>query len=62
MAADVVIINSHLFFADVAICESGMAKLLASMRVAIFDETHQFNETGVQFLGGNFTTGQLFNF
>ena len=62
MAADVVVINHHLFFADLAVRESGMAELLPTVRVAIFDEAHQLNETGVQFLGTHLTTGQLLDF
>ncbi len=59
LAADVVVINHHLFFADLAVRESGMAELLPTVRVAIFDEAHQLNEIGVQFLGAQLTTGQL---
>ena len=59
MAADVVVINHHLFFADLAVRESGMAELLPTVRVVIFDEAHQLNETGIQFLGSQLGTGQL---
>lgn len=59
MAADVVVVNHHLFFADLAVRESGMAELLPSVRVAIFDEAHQINEIGVQFLGVHLSGGQL---
>lgn len=59
LAADIVVINHHLFFADLAVRESGMAELLPTARVAIFDEAHQLNEIGVQFLGLQLTTGQL---
>lgn len=62
LAADVVVINHHLFFADLAVRESGMAELLPSVRIVIFDEAHQLNETGVQFLGQNLSTGQLLDF
>ena len=62
LAADVVVINHHLFFADLAVRESGMAELLPTVRVAIFDEAHQLNETGVQFLGIQLTTGQILDF
>ena len=62
MAADVVVINHHLFFADLAVRESGVAELLPSVRIAIFDEAHQLNGTGVQFLGNNLTTGQILDF
>ena len=59
MAADVVVINHHLFFADMAVRESGMAELLPTVRVVIFDEAHQLNETGIQFLGKQLGTAQL---
>lgn len=62
LAADVVVINHHLFFADLAVRESGMAELLPTVRVTVFDEAHQLNETGVQFLGTQLTTGQLLDF
>ena len=59
LAADVVVINHHLFFADLAIRESGMAELLPTVRVVVFDEAHQLNEIGIQFLGQQLGTGQL---
>ena len=62
LAADVVVINHHLFFADLAVRESGVAELLPTVRIAIFDEAHQLNETGVQFLGKNLSTSQLLDF
>ena len=59
LAADVVVINHHLFFADLGVRESGVAELLPSVRVVVFDEAHQLNEIGVQFLGRQLSTGQL---
>ncbi|MFM9881286.1 MAG: ATP-dependent DNA helicase [Burkholderiaceae bacterium] len=60
--ADVLVINHHLFFADMAVRESGMAELLPAFEVAIFDEAHQLNETGIQFLGQHLGTAQLLDF
>ncbi len=62
MAADVVVINHHLFFADLNIRESGVAELLPTVHSVVFDEAHQLNEIGVQFLGRQLTTHQLDNF
>lgn len=59
LAADLVVVNHHLFFADLAVRESGMAELLPSVRLVVFDEAHQLNETGVQFLGHQLSTAQL---
>lgn len=62
LAADVVVVNHHLFFADLQVRESGVAELLPSVRTVIFDEAHQLNEIGVQFLGRQLSSGQLINF
>jgi ATP-dependent DNA helicase DinG len=62
LAADVVVVNHHLFFADLAVRESGLAELLPTVRIAIFDEAHQLNETGVQFLGAALGTSQILDF
>ena len=59
MAADVVVINHHLFFADMSVRESGVAELLPTVRVTVFDEAHQLNEIGVNFLGKQLSTVQL---
>jgi len=59
MAADMVVINHHLFFADLNVRESGVAELLPSVHTVVFDEAHQLNEIGVQFLGRQLSTGQL---
>jgi ATP-dependent DNA helicase DinG len=59
MAADLVVVNHHLFFADLAVRESGVAELLPTVDVAIFDEAHQLNEVGVLFLGSQISSGQL---
>jgi ATP-dependent DNA helicase DinG len=42
--ADVVVVNHHLFFADVALKDTGMAELLPSANTIIFDEAHQLPE------------------
>ncbi len=59
LAADVLVINHHLFFADQAVRESGVAQLLPNSGVVVFDEAHQLAETASQFLGAQLGTGQL---
>ncbi len=58
MAADLVVVNHHLFFADLALRDSGVAELLPTVEAAVFDEAHQLVEAGVQFLGTTLATGQ----
>lgn len=62
MAADIVVVNHHLFFADLALRDSGVAELLPTVDVAVFDEAHQMVEAGVQFLGQTLGTGQVIDF
>ena len=58
MAADLVVVNHHLFFADLALRDSGVAELLPTVDAAVFDEAHQLVEAGVQFLGQSVGTSQ----
>ena len=62
MAADLVVVNHHLFFADMALRDTGVAELLPSVEVAVFDEAHQLPEAGVQFLGTTLSTAQALDF
>jgi ATP-dependent DNA helicase DinG len=62
MMADLVVVNHHLFFADMALRDTGVAELLPSVEVAVFDEAHQLAEAGVQFLGTTLGTGQVVDF
>ena len=62
MLADVVVVNHHLFFADMALRDTGMAELLPSVDAAIFDEAHQLVEAGVQFLGTTLGSSQALDF
>ncbi len=57
--ADVVVVNHHLFFADVMLREEGVAELLPACNTVIFDEAHQLPETASLFFGESVSTAQL---
>ncbi len=57
--ADVVVVNHHLFFADVALKDTGVAELLPSANTIIFDEAHQLPETATLFFGESVSTSQV---
>ncbi len=59
MAADVVVVNHHLFFADVMLRDEGTAELLPACNTVIFDEAHQLPETASLFFGESVSTAQL---
>lgn len=57
--ADVVVVNHHLFFADVALKDTGVAELLPTANTVIFDEAHQLPETATMFFGDTVSTSQI---
>ncbi len=57
--ADVVVVNHHLFFADVALKDTGVAELLPTANTIVFDEAHQLPETATLFFGDTLSTSQL---
>ncbi len=57
--ADVVVVNHHLFFADVALKDTGIAELLPSANTIVFDEAHQLPETASLFFGETTSTAQV---
>lgn len=59
LAADVVVVNHHLFFADVMLRDEGVAELLPSANTVIFDEAHQLPEVAGLFFGEDVSTSQL---
>lgn len=61
-AADIVVVNHHLFCADLALRDEGIADLLPSTHAVIFDEAHQLPQIATQFFGRSVSTRQLIEF
>ena len=59
MEADILVVNHHLFFADVMLRDEGVAELLPAVNTVIFDEAHQLPETASLFFGESISTSQL---
>jgi ATP-dependent DNA helicase DinG len=59
MEAEVVVVNHHLFFADLVLKDDGAQDLLPACNTVIFDEAHQLPETATMFFGEVVTTSQL---
>jgi ATP-dependent DNA helicase DinG len=51
MQADLVVVNHHLFFADMALKDTGFGELLPNMDVVIFDEAHQIPDIASEYFG-----------
>src|SRR2546425_4449365 len=59
LAADLIVVNHHLFFADLMLKDEGMAELLPACNTVVFDEAHQLPETATLFFGESVSTSQL---
>ena len=57
--SDLVVVNHHLFFADMALREEGFGELLPGVDVVVFDEAHQLPEVATRFFGVSLSATQL---
>lgn len=57
--ADVVVVNHHLFFADMALKDTGFGELIPKTEVVIFDEAHQLPDIASEYFGEAFSTKQI---
>ena len=57
--ADVVVVNHHLLFADLAIKQEGFGEILPGAHAFILDEAHQIPELAGQFFSVGITARQL---
>jgi ATP-dependent DNA helicase DinG len=58
MEADILVVNHHLLFADMAIKQEGFGELLPDAEVIILDEAHQVPETASRFFSKSFSSRQ----
>jgi ATP-dependent DNA helicase DinG len=61
LGADVLVVNHHLFFADLALREEGFGQLLPGAEAVIFDEAHQLPDIASNFFGQSLSSHQLFS-
>lgn len=57
--AQLVIVNHHLFFADLALRDTAFASVLPDYDSVIFDEAHQIEDTATLFFGSRLSTAML---
>jgi|TARA_B100002003_G_scaffold244357_1_gene270299 ATP-dependent DNA helicase DinG len=57
--ADLIVVNHHLLFADIALREENMAQLLPRVETIVVDEAHQVPEVARQFFGDRIGSGQI---
>ncbi|WP_261815667.1 ATP-dependent DNA helicase [Vibrio gallicus] len=59
LEADLVVVNHHLFLADLAVKETGFGELLPEAEVFIFDEAHQIPDIASQYFGQSLSSRQI---
>jgi ATP-dependent DNA helicase DinG len=58
-AADVVVVNHHLFLADLALRDDAVRDFLPAVDTVILDEAHQLPRTAADFFGSGWSLAQL---
>jgi ATP-dependent DNA helicase DinG len=56
--AELVVVNHHLFFADLWLKDEGVSELLPASNMVILDEAHQLEDIATVFFGEMLSTGQ----
>lgn len=51
IASDIIIVNHHLFFADLAVKENDFAAIIPDYEAVIFDEAHELEDVAGQYFG-----------
>lgn len=57
--ADVIVVNHHLFLADMVVKETGFGELIPTAEVMIFDEAHQLPDIASHYFGQQLSSRQL---
>ncbi len=57
--ARLIVVNHHLFFADLKVKQGGFGEIIPRFQVAIFDEAHAVEETATAYLGERWSTHQV---
>ncbi len=59
MSADIIVVNHHLFFADLSLRMREKGEVLPMADAVIFDEAHQIEQIATLFLGRTVSSGRL---
>ncbi|ELP9500406.1 MULTISPECIES: ATP-dependent DNA helicase [Vibrio] len=59
MDSDIVVVNHHLFLADLAIKETGFGELIPEADVFVFDEAHQLPDIASEYFGQSVSSRQI---
>ncbi len=57
--AKIIIVNHHLFFADMKVKKGGFGEIIPRFQVAVFDEAHTIEEIATSYFGESLSTRQL---
>ena len=57
--AQIIIVNHHLFFADIMVKQGGFGEIIPRFQAVVFDEAHNIEEIATSYFGVSLSTGQL---
>jgi ATP-dependent DNA helicase DinG len=59
LEADLVVVNHHLFFADMALKDTGFGELIPESDLIVFDEAHQIPDIASEYFGEALSSRQI---
>jgi ATP-dependent DNA helicase DinG len=59
MESQLVVVNHHLFFADLALKDTGFGELIPQAQMVIFDEAHQLPDIACDYFGESLSSRQM---
>ncbi len=58
-ASDIIIVNHHLFFADLVVKDSDFAGIIPEYAAVVFDEAHEIEDVAGQYFGSSISNHQV---
>ncbi|MBN1906271.1 MAG: ATP-dependent DNA helicase [Deltaproteobacteria bacterium] len=57
--ADIIIVNHHLFFADLMLKADGFGEIIPRFEAVVFDEAHKVEDIATSYFGASLSSGQI---
>ncbi len=57
--ADIIIVNHHLFFADLMLKSDGFGEVIPRFEAVVFDEAHRVEDIATSYFGATLSAGQI---
>ncbi|MBN2061836.1 MAG: ATP-dependent DNA helicase [Deltaproteobacteria bacterium] len=60
--SDIIVVNHHLFFADLMVKTAGFGEIIPRFQIVLFDEAHNLEDIATTYFGESLSSGQILDF